>query len=161
MGMRLVVDLTGLQSRSRFRGIGRYTRGFVKGLLRTAGEREVWLAACENLEESVKAIRAEFKDLVPENRIVTYRVLDEVRHKVPAHRWRRRASELVREHFLANLCANVVLFSSMFEGVNEDIITSGGTLCGRSLRAVIAYDLIPMQAPEEYLNTPEIRAWYN
>jgi glycosyltransferase involved in cell wall biosynthesis len=158
--MRLVIDLTGLQSLSRFRGIGRYTRGLSAGLLRTAGEHEVWLAASENRSESLDAIRADFADLVPEHRIVTYRTLDCGLYWAPEQQWRRRASELVREHFLANLQADVILFSSMFEGFVGDVLTSEGSLCRNSLRAVIAYDLIPARNPEKYLCTPEIRTWY-
>jgi len=42
--MRIVVDLQGAQSESRFRGIGRYSLGLAKAIAREAGQHEVWLA---------------------------------------------------------------------------------------------------------------------
>src|SRR6516164_4071118 len=140
--MRLVIDLTGLQSQSRFRGIGRYTRGLCAGLLRTAGDHEVWLTACENQRESLQSIRESFKDLVSPHRLLTYKLMDHVSHGDSGHRWRRIASEHVREHFLGSLGADVILLSSMFEGFEEDIVTSAGVLCDDAVQAVIAYDLI-------------------
>lgn len=158
--MKLVIDLTGLQSLSRFRGIGRYTRGLTAGLLRTAGEHEVWLVVSENRAESLETIRADFADLVPQHRIVAYRTLDCGPYYAPENQWRRRASELAREHFLASLQADAILFSSMFEGIEGDVLTSEGKLCSDSLRAVVAYDLIPARNPEKYLTSPETRTWY-
>lgn len=158
--MKLVIDLTGLQSDSRFRGIGRYTRGLAAGLLRTAGQHEVWLAASENHSESLDAIRADFSGLVPADRIVAYRTLDGGSYRAPSLRWRRMASELTREHFLASLQADAILFSSMFEGFEGDVFTSAGTLCKEALRAVVAYDLIPARNPKKYLASTDVRDWY-
>ncbi|HEV2574484.1 MAG TPA: glycosyltransferase [Beijerinckiaceae bacterium] len=157
--MRLVIDLTGLQSGSRFRGIGRYARGLAAGLLRTAGKHEVWLAISENPPETVEAIRADFGDLTSPHRIVTYRTLDGGPYPRSSVYW-RRARELTREHFFAGLQADAILFSSLFEGFEGDVITSGGSLCGESLRAVIAHDLIPLRNPAKYLDAPEVRGWY-
>jgi glycosyltransferase involved in cell wall biosynthesis len=159
--MRLVVELTGLQSQSRLRGIGRYVRGLVKGLATTSGDHEVWLAASANRSETLEAIRSNFVSLIPAERIVTYRALDNVYHGIPTHRWRRRASELVRGHFLASMGADATLFSSMIEGFNEDAVTSdGGPLCCDIVRAAIAYDLVPLMAPEKYIGTLATKAWY-
>jgi O-antigen biosynthesis alpha-1,2-mannosyltransferase len=36
--MRVVIDMQGAQTESRFRGIGRYTMGLALGLARNAGE---------------------------------------------------------------------------------------------------------------------------
>ncbi|MBN9080462.1 MAG: glycosyltransferase [Rhizobiales bacterium] len=157
--MRLVIDLTGLQSGSRFRGIGRYARGLAAGLLRTAGQHEVWLAVSENPSGTAEAIRADFGDLAPPHRIVTYRTLDGGPYPRSSVYW-RRARELTREHFFAGLQADAILFTSLFEGFEGDVITSGGGLCGESLRAVIAHDLIPLRNPEKYLDAPEVRGWY-
>ena len=91
---------------------------------------------------------------------MTYRILEGTRYDRPSDRWRRMASELVREHFFAGLDADAILFSSMFEGFGEDIVTSAGDLCSESVRAVIAYDLIPLLYPKKYLDSPITRTWY-
>ena len=41
--MRIVIDLQGTQSESRFRGIGRYSLALALGVARNAGEHEIWL----------------------------------------------------------------------------------------------------------------------
>jgi glycosyltransferase involved in cell wall biosynthesis len=158
--MRLVVDLVGLQSQSRFRGIGRYTRGLVQGLLRTAGEHEVWLTASRNLTKSLQDIQSQFNDLPTNSRIVPYRVLDDICQRFPSHAWRRAASELVREHFLADLQADAILFSSMIDGYADDVATSSGTLYSDSVRATVGYDLIPLVSPKHYIRSVELRSWY-
>ena len=42
--MRLIIDMQGTQTASRFRGIGRYTMGLAEALVRNRGEHEVLLA---------------------------------------------------------------------------------------------------------------------
>ena len=42
--MRIVIDMQGAQTESRFRGIGRYALSFTKAVLRNRGEHEVILA---------------------------------------------------------------------------------------------------------------------
>src|SRR5215472_3303700 len=98
-----------MQSQSRFRGIGRNSQGMITGLARTAGSHEVWLAGSENLREGLEAARATFAGLIPDERIVGYRVLDQVQSGVAEHRWRRCASELVRDHFLGSMGADAIL----------------------------------------------------
>ena len=42
--MRIVVDLQGAQTESRFRGIGRYTHSLAQAIVRNRGEHEVLIA---------------------------------------------------------------------------------------------------------------------
>ena len=42
--MRIVIDMQGAQSESRFRGIGRYTMSFTQALVRNREEHEIILA---------------------------------------------------------------------------------------------------------------------
>ena len=42
--MRVVVDMQGGQTESRFRGIGRYTMSLAKAIVRNRGEHEIILA---------------------------------------------------------------------------------------------------------------------
>lgn len=158
--MRLLVDMIGAQSASRYRGIGHYTRGFVKGLIATAGEHEVYLAVCTNLAESAEAVRTEFGELVSENRILGYHVLNGISFVDPANIWRRRASELVRDAAFASCEPDVILASSIFEGYAEDAVTSDAAACKPAVRAVLSYDLIPLRQPDQYLADASVSAWY-
>ena len=60
--MRVVIDMQGAQTESRFRGIGRYTMGLALGLARNAGEHEILLAVNGSLGESADAIEQAFKE---------------------------------------------------------------------------------------------------
>ena len=42
--MRIVIDMQGVQTESRFRGIGRYTMSFAQAIVRNRGKHEVILA---------------------------------------------------------------------------------------------------------------------
>ena len=50
--MRIVIDLQGAQSDSRFRGIGRYSLSLALAMARNAGEHELWIALNAALAES-------------------------------------------------------------------------------------------------------------
>jgi glycosyltransferase involved in cell wall biosynthesis len=154
--MRIVIDLQGAQSDSRFRGIGRYAVSLAKAMAQTAGEHDIWLALNASMPESVPTLRAAFAGLVPERHI---RLFD-----VPAGAclspWSARAAELLRECFLATLKPDVVLVSSLFEGYMSNVVTSIGAVPARYQTAVILYDLIPWLNQKAYLPTAQIKSDY-
>ena len=63
--MRIVIDLQGAQSDSRFRGIGRYTISFTKALIEQAPEHEFFLVLNGAFGESIDAIRDGFYGILP------------------------------------------------------------------------------------------------
>ena len=67
--MRIVLDLQGAQSDSRFRGIGRYSLALAQAIAREARNHEIWLALSGNFPDSIEPLRAEFADLIPPERI--------------------------------------------------------------------------------------------
>lgn len=159
--MRLVVDATGLQSQSRLRGIGRYTRGLISGLARTGEGHELWLVLSANQGESRDEILDTFRDLVPEERIIFYYSFEKVSYQKEQNTWRRKTSELVRDHLIASLEPDVLLFSSLIEGFGDDILTSSSTLLADTVRVGVAYDLIPLMDPETYLGGDAVLKWYH
>lgn len=159
--LRLVVDATGLQSQSRLRGIGRYTRGLISGLARTGEGHELWLVLSASRSESRDEILDTFRGLIPEDRIVFYHSFDKVSYQKEENIWRRKASELVRDHLIASLEPDVLLFSSLIEGFGDDILTSSSTLLADTVRVGVAYDLIPLMDPEAYLGGDAVLAWYH
>ena len=74
--------------------------------------------------------------------------------------WRRRTAELVREAFLASFKPDIVVVSSLFEGLDDDAVTSVGTLSNIVPTAVFLYDLIPLIQRSPYLENPVVEAWY-
>ncbi|MDN0076843.1 glycosyltransferase family 1 protein [Crenobacter sp. SG2303] len=145
--MRIVIDMQGAQSESRFRGIGRYTLALAQAIARQAGEHEVWLALNARLPESIPDLRAAFSSLIPLDRI---RIFDVPCDEQPSS-WMSRAAELIRESFLDSLQADVILVTSFFDGFGTSAVTSIGALPVSHRTAVILYDLIPLLNPEQYL----------
>jgi len=158
--MRIVIDLQGAQTASRFRGIGRYTMALTRGIVRHAAHHEVWLVLNGALEESVLELRRTFAGLVPPERIRVFEPPGRVAERDPHARARARAAEILREHFIALLAPDVVLVTSLFEGYVDDAVGSVGRFVDGARSAVILYDLIPLLNADTYLSTPVLQQFY-
>ena len=149
--MRIVIDLQGAQTASRFRGIGRYSLSLAQAIVRNRGEHEVLLALNGMLVDTIEPLRAAFDGLLPQANIRVWQAPGPVRELDPANTWRRQAAELLREAFLASLKPDVVHVSSLFEGYEDDAVTSIGRFTEAFPTAVTLYDLIPLANPDEPL----------
>lgn len=154
--MRIVIDMQGAQTESRFRGIGRYSLSLAQAIAEQAGEHEVWLALSAQFPESISSIRLALKDLIPASNI---RIFDVPIRSASPH-WPSLASEIIREEFIASLKPDVVLLTSVFEGYHSPAVTSVGVLQADYATAVILYDLIPLLNQEQYLQNAELRDYY-
>lgn len=160
--MRIVIDLQGAQtSGSRLRGIGRYSMGLTKGILRHRGPHEVLIALSDQFPETIEPIRQELADYLPAVNIVVWQCLSPTAQCHPGNDARRLAAEALRESFLASLQPDFVLVTSLFEGFGDDAVTSVGTLTHAFPTAVVLYDLIPLIHEAIYLENPAVRAWYS
>lgn len=158
--MRLVIDLQGAQASNRFRGIGRYSLSLAQALVRNRGDHEVFIALSDLFPETIEPIRAAFDDILPQDHIRVWTAQGPVRAADHAFDVLRNTAELLREQFLASLAPDVVLVSSLFEGLGDDAVTSVGRLSKQVPTAVILYDLIPLIHRKIYLQNPVIEQWY-
>ena len=159
--MRIVIDMQGAQSTgSRHRGIGRYTQSLVGAIARHRGAHDVVIALNGAFAASIGPIRAAFDGVLPPERIVVWNVPGPVAGTDGANAWRRKTGELMREAFLTGLHPDVVLVTSLFEGLSDDAVTSIGTLARTVPTAVILYDLIPLIQRRHYLANPVVARWY-
>jgi len=155
--MRIVIDMQGAQGANRLRGIGRYTLALAQALVRQRGEHEILLVLNGLFEETIEPIRCAFEGLLPASNI---RVWQPAPTDVRVDRaWQRRVRELMREAFLATLRPDMVLVTSLFEGL-EDSITSVASLAWNAPTAVVLYDLIPLIFRHPYLDDPVAEASY-
>lgn len=157
--MKLVVDIQGAQSASRHRGIGRHSLAFTEALARRMSQHELWLAVNGALPEAIDALRQTFAQILPKERVVLWRGMQNVAGIEPLNEWRRNSAELIREAFLANLRPDIVHVTSLFEGVVDDAAISIGRLT-KVPTSVTLYDLIPLVSPERYLINPAVNAHY-
>ena len=158
--MRIVLDLQGAQSESRFRGVGRYSLALALAMARHAGRHEIWLALSGRFPDSIEPLRAAFADLVPPERIRVFELPGPVAELDLANAWRMQAAELLREHFLADLSPDIVHVSTLFEGLGNEVVASVGRLDASVPTAVTLYDLIPMLCPDSYLDEPARKRYY-
>jgi glycosyltransferase involved in cell wall biosynthesis len=124
--MRIVIDMQGAQTVSRFHSIGPYTLSFAQAVVRNRGEHEIILALSGLFPETIEPIRAAFDGVLPQENIRVWRVLGPLKASEPGNENRREVAELLRESFFASLQPDVVHISSLFEGYQDDAITSIG-----------------------------------
>lgn len=156
--MRIVIDLQGVQTDSRFRGIGRYSMALAKAIIRNRQGHEVIIALNGLLEGSIETIRAEFEGLLSQENICVWSTLDGISGLDEAVC--RESAELIREAFLASLKPDIVLVSSLFEGFANSAVSSISELSSCFPTAVIFYDLIPLIYREFYYKELAYEIWH-
>lgn len=158
--MRLVIDMQGAQAASRFRGIGRYTISLVKSMSTLRGGHEILLALNGAFPDTIDPIRAAYAGLLPADAIRVWEPFTPTDGHDEDNATRHLVSEMMREAFFVSLSPDVVLVTSLFEGLGNNAATSIGTFTSALPTALILYDLIPLIYPEVYLNGPDIARWY-
>lgn len=149
--MRIVIDMQGAQTESRFRGIGRYTLSFAQAIVRNRGEHKVFLALSGLFPDTIEPIRAAFDGLLPQENIRVWYAPGPVQEEQLGNDARRDVAELIREAFLASLAPDVIHISSLFEGFVDAAVTSIGRFDRSTPVSVSVYDLIPLLNPDHYL----------
>lgn len=159
--MRIVLDLQGAQTESRYRGIGRYTLSLAKAIARNRGEHEVFLVLNGLFQDSIRFIRSEFTGLLPSENIHVWHAIGPVNDSDANNQWRRESAELLREAFIQSLAPDVVHIPSFFEGYIDNAVTSIGLFDTRTPVSVTMLDLIPLLNPEQYLESnPSYKTHY-
>ncbi len=158
--MRIVIDMQGAQTASRFRGIGRYTLSLVKEMARQRGEHKILLALNAAYADTIEPIRATFADLLPLDAIRVFEVASPVGGHDVANDARRKAAEAMREAFLSSLQPDVILIASLFDEFGGEVVTSVHSVHSTIPTAVILYDLIPLIHRQFYLTDPQLERWY-
>lgn len=158
--MRIVLDMQPCQTESRFRGMSRYSLSLAQAMARQADRHELWVALNGLFPDTIEPLRAAFEDLIPQERIVVWHAPGPLAESDDANGWRCRAGEYVREAFLASLRPDVVQVNSLFEGFDDDAITSVALHGGELPTAVTLYDLIPLVFRDIYLPSAPLQDWY-
>ena len=122
--MRIVIDLQGAQTESRYRGIGRYSMSLAKSIIRNRGEHEIIIVLSGQFPETIDGIRAAFDGLLPRENICVWYTPGPVKKCEPDNTWRYEVAELVREAFLASLKPDIIHVSSLLEGYTDNAIIS-------------------------------------
>ena len=148
--MRIVIDMQGAQSESKFRGIGRYSMSLAQAIARNAADHEVILVLNSLLSGTVDAIRCAFDGVLPQDQIRVWDGIGPTREVNADNFKHREISERLREAFIESLEPDIVLLTSLFEGLGDDSVTSVGIFDNKTPTAVILYDLIPLISPDKH-----------
>lgn len=158
--MRILIDLQGAQTSSRFRGIGRYSLELTKGLLRNSQSHQLLVLLNGLLPDSIEGIRNELKGLISPDQIFVWEGVGPTAYVDVNNRWRQHASEMIRESFIQSLNPDIVLNTSLFEGYGDDYAGGISDLDRDTPVATIFYDLIPWIYPRDYLSDSLYAQWY-
>ena len=159
-GLKILLDLQGMQSKSRERGIGRLTRALAHAIIDEAGAHDVHVLLNEDLDEALNAVHAEFSARLPADHVHSFGPYGKVHEYDPTLQWQARAEALMREAHIAKLEPDMVHVGSLFEGFVDSAITSIGRLKTDHATSVTLYDLIPLSDPERYIPNPASRGYY-
>lgn len=148
--MKIVIDLQGAQSASRFRGIGRYSLSLTQALVRNKGIHQIDLLLNGLFTETLEHIFDSFKDLLPIEHIHIWNGCGPANYSDSKNAYRIEASEILYESYVKKLNPDILFFTSVVEGFDDDVVISKSRIYNFHT-ASIFYDLIPLMNPEQYL----------
>ncbi len=160
--MRIVIDMQGAQSESRFRGIGRFTMALTRAILANSRQHEFFLLLNGLLPESIPPIRAEFGGFLDESHFKVWYAPDPSAGQSVDKSCLKEISAKIREHVLQSLAPDVILVSSLFEGYADNAATGMEEISRTVPTLVVLYDLIPLVNHRHYLQPyPDYARFYN
>ena len=148
--MRIVIDLQGAQTESRFRGIGRYSLSLAQAIVRNRGDHEIFIALNGFFSDTIESIRLTFNEILPQENIRVWHTPCPVMEGSYEGYNFRESAELMREDFLAKLSPDIIHVSSLFEGYIDNAVTSICRFDKNTPISVSLYDLIPLMNPDHY-----------
>lgn len=157
--MRIVFDPQGALGGSRYRGIGRYTRSFLKEFARQAQHHEIFILLNTMIPESFDQLRIDLNGLIPPENFITWSAEAPVGGMHFENLERRALAREIWEAMVQSLEPDLLIVSSLFEGAEDNAVSS--IPVGRDyLVATICYDLIPLMYRQHYLLHPGMEAFY-
>lgn len=159
--MKIIIDMQGAQTDfSRYRGVGRYTMGLVKALLKCSKEHEIVIVLNGYFSDAVDSIRAELEDLIPQKNIYVWEQYYDSAANNPAWVQNKKIAEISREIFLNSLKGDIVFSTNLQEGLFESAATSVHLISSNLYYCTTLHDVTPLLIPEQYLADATNRTWY-
>ena len=141
--MKIVLDLQGAQSSVSFNEYSdKFSLALAKSIVRNKCSHEVIIVLNGLIPESIPWIHEEFSKLLPKENIRVWHAPTPVSYQNSDHTTLRDIAEHIREAFLADLFPDIVYVLSMFEGYDDDIVTSIGRYTQEFPTAVTLFESI-------------------
>lgn len=159
--MRIVIDVQGMQSESRFRGIGSYIGSLLDALVKLNTDHDIVLIASAAFPQSVIDLRYRYEKDYTNCSVVQWHGVFPVAAASKDNKSRAIVSRSLMHAFVNSLQPDVFLCTSIFEGFIDNAMTVIPSQTSRDyLCAAIVYDLIPLRMPESYLTDEQYAAFY-
>lgn len=147
--IKVLIDMQAVQGLSRFRGLGRFARSFVKAMFNTKGCNDVHLLFNERLG---KEFVEEFESIVGKDHlhffdagVATAAVNPHLTFNLPVAKAAYRAK-------VAEINPDILHLPSFFEGYGDDSVMDATEYPGGWKVVVTLHDLIPYVLQKEYLD---------
>jgi len=159
--VKILLDLQGAQTESRQRGIGRYSIALARGIIRNAGDHDIWIGLSGAMPGSIAQAKDAFRDLLPEDRMLVWQTVTPTAEIISANDGRVEQAQVIREAFIDALAPDLVHCSSVIEGAGENSVTSINRHFDGPRTAATLYDLIPLVNAAGYLPDFMFTRWYH
>ncbi|KQP10190.1 hypothetical protein ASF28_03270 [Methylobacterium sp. Leaf99] len=156
--LNILLDLQTLQSASRHRGIGNYSRGLADALLRR--DDVAWhILLSDAMPDTLRPALSWARERVGPERIHVLHGLSPIRGCDTDAGPRARAAEALYSGFIEALAVDLVHVASPFDGWSDETVLDIAPDRATPFAATL-YDLIPFEEPDLFLPTPEVAGWF-
>jgi glycosyltransferase involved in cell wall biosynthesis len=152
--MHVALDLQACQSASKLRGIGRYSLSLAEEMLSLLYKRGHTPLVILNasFSEELEGVKTHLNNLYPKLKIFSFSIPTPSASGEPSNQWRLRASELLREYFIALMDPDYQHISTLIaDGWGDDCVASVGELGVHIPTALTHYDMIPLVLEDLYM----------
>lgn len=129
--MRIIVDLQVAQTSSCFKDIGKYLLSLAKSIAANRANHELIIALNGLFPNTIEPLRAAFNGIISQENIRVWSAAGLLFGSDLRSKWRRKAAERIREAFLARFNPDIVHIMNIFEGYDDNAVTSIGILSPR------------------------------
>lgn len=157
--MRIIIDMTSAQE-SFYRGIGRYMKGFARGMISRRRDHSVFLLINMTQAETACALKKEFAPLLPQDQILEWHApmgYEQGDTEQPAVS--SNAGKLYA-YTVEKVSPDVVVYGRLQTYWPYDSRCSVEALRGRVAQVSIVHDFMPYHDPEHFLPSSKFREFY-
>lgn len=160
--MRIAIDMQGVQTGSKYRGIGRYASNFVKALRKESKESNEFLLFFNGLfDDGLDEIIDEYAHIFGRSSIKVWYSPGPVSSIDRRNMTKKKVAEAIQAYALERTDPDVILFTTVMEGYGDDCVIAHPKKSSLTVPTVgIFYDLIPLLNETAYLSDPDVNSWY-
>jgi glycosyltransferase involved in cell wall biosynthesis len=152
--MRIVIDIQASQSvKNGETQIGRSCLALSRAIVQNCSGHEIWIALNGGFPQTVESLRASFYGLLSQDRIRVWHP------GALSSDWSARTGALLYEAFLTSLSPDVVLITSLFEGFDDNCITSIGAFERQPYPVSVLLHEADIGPSGDHDENPSVKKW--